>query len=293
MSRPEPTPPPSPRPSSHDRRPPPSRAARPERRFRDRYGPWAVVAGAAEGLGAALARGLAQRGLHLWLVDRKDRTLAETAVRLREEYSVDVEIQRVDLSAPTAAPQICAAVGDRPVGLVAYVAAVAPIGPFAERSAATHLAAVQVNCATPVDLVHRLLPPMIARRRGGLVIFSSLAAFQGSARLSTYAASKAFELVWGESLAAELAPNGIDVVVTCPGATRTPAYDASRPRTHPAPVLDPETVAARTLEALGHRTVVIPGVYNRLGRLVLSLIGRRRAIRTVSATTEKMYPDVR
>ena len=255
--------------------------------FIDRYGPWAVIAGAAEGLGAATAQALAQRGLHLYLLDRNRDALATTAEDLRRRYGVAVEARQVDLAEPHFVNELP---NEPAIGLIVYVAAHAPLGPFATVPLADHQRALSVNCAGPIALVHRFLPSMVERGRGGVLLFSSLAGFQGSALLSTYAASKAFDLVLAESLAAELGPRGIDVAACCPGPTRTPAFERSAPRTIPTPVLSPEMVAEQAVAGLGRRTVVIPGFLNRLSRAALTLMGRQRAVGVVSRATLRMYP---
>ncbi len=258
--------------------------------FRTQYGPWAVVAGAAEGLGAAVATELAQRGLHLWLVDHETDRLAETADRLAAEHAVAVNPQPLDLAAPDAARAITDALDGRDVGLLAYVAAASTIGPFTAVSLAAHQRTLAVNCSTPVNLIHGLAPAMCARGRGGILLFSSLAGFQGAAQVSTYAASKAFDLVLAESLAAELEPLGVDVTACCPGPTETPAYRRSAPQIRPSPTMTPEAVAARVVQRLGRDRVVIPGAANRFGRWLLAGLGRRRAVDLVSRTTLRMYP---
>lgn len=262
----------------------------PQPEFRARYGPWAVVAGAAEGLGAAVATELAQRGLRLWLVDHHPDRLTETADRLAAEHGTEVYPQLLDLGAPGAAGAIADALRGREVGLLAYVAAARTIGPFTHVALSAHHHTFAVNCSTPVSLIHALAPAMCARGRGGILLFSSLAGFQGTAQLSTYAASKAFDLVLAESLAAELEPLGVDVTACCPGPTATPAYRRSSPKVRPSPVMTPEAVAARAVARLGQDRVVVPGVVNRIGRWLLTGLGRRRAVDLVSRTTRRMYP---
>ena len=258
--------------------------------FKARYGPWALVAGAAEGLGRAAALALAQRGLHLWLIDRLSAPLDETAAEIRRTHGVSIDTLTVDLSASDAADIVLQHRRARDVGLIMYVAAAAPIGRFTDAPLAEHQRAIAVNCAAPTALLHGLLPDLAARGRGGVVLFSSMAGFQGCAGLSTYTASKAFDLVLAESLAAELEPAGVDVAAVCPGPTRTPAYERSRPQARPAPILEPEAVIDEALARLGRDRVIVPGLTNRLGRWVLSLLGRRRAVDLVSRTTARMYP---
>ena len=262
--------------------------------FRTRYGPWAIVAGAADGLGAATAEALAQRGLHLLMVDIQADVLERTARRLAEAYSVRTDALVLDLGDPASVEAIARRVhdqaGGRTVGLIVYVAAVSAIGPFLERPAADHAAALSVNCATPTALLHRLLPAMVNRGHGGVILYSSMAGFQGSAIISTYAATKAFDLVLAEGLAAELGPQGIDVVACCPGATRTATYVRSRPTTEPSTPMEPSTVAHAAVAALGRRTVVVPGATNRLGRWLFALLGRHRAVTMISRSVRRMYP---
>ncbi|MEO1336624.1 MAG: SDR family NAD(P)-dependent oxidoreductase, partial [Myxococcota bacterium] len=191
------------------------------------------------------------------------------------------------------AEKIIDARAGREVGLLAYVAAAAPIGPFVDRARKDQLDALAVNCQTPTALLHALLPAMIARGRGGALLFSSMAGFQGSARIATYAATKAFDLVLAESLAAELRPKGIDIAAVCPGPTATPGYHRSKPQSRPAPVMQPDLVVAEALDLFGRRTVIVPGRFNRWSRRMLRWIGRQRAVELVSRATERMYPSSR
>jgi uncharacterized protein len=110
------------------------------------------------------------------------------------------------------------------------------------------------------------------------VLMSSLAGFQGSPKLAAYAASKAFNTVLGESLWAELATRGVDVIASCAGAIRTPGYAKTLQKEAPG-TLDASEVVERTLAALGHGPIVIPGVTNKLAsHLLRRLLSRRAAI---------------
>ena len=259
-------------------------------RFRDRYGPWALIIGGAEGLGEAMAESLAQYQLHLCLVDRQGTKLKALADRLQRRHGIAVKTIEADLVDPSAPEAVREQLSDVTIGLVVYIAAVVPIGPFVDRPVHEHLAALAVNCRAPVTLLHDLLPAMVDRGRGGVIVFSSMAGFQGSAHISTYAASKAFLLALAEGLAAELTPRGLDVVVSCPGATRTPAFVRSEPAVLPQPVMSPAAVVDETLRALRRRTVVVPGLLNRMARVFMSIVGRGRAVKIFSRATQRMYP---
>ena len=241
-----------------------------------RYGPWALVAGGSEGLGGAFASELARRGLNLILVARRPEPLAETAARLRREHAVEVVTVAADLALPGAAGQVEAAAAGREVGLLVANAAAAPAGPFLQASDAEVRMAVDLNCGAAALLAHRFLPPMAERRRGGLVLMSSLAGLQGVPGLAVYSASKAFLIGLGQALWAETRSAGVDVIVSCPGAVTTPGYQQAARR--PAPgSQSPADVAAATLDALGHGFRVIPGRLNRLNTFALERVLPRRA----------------
>lgn len=258
--------------------------------FRNRYGPWAAVAGGSEGLGLAFASALAARGLNLVLLADGADALRNTSASLAERYGVEVRPVVCDLADGGFVGALERVSSDVEIGLGVYNAAHSFIAPFFDRPAADALRAVDVNCSGPIRFAHALVPAMIERRRGGFVLMASLAGFQGAARLSAYAASKAFNIVLGESLWAELAPLGVDVVVSCPGAIRTRAYQRRTMPSSEAPgILAPHVVAERTLEALGHGPRVVPGVVNRLASLVLSrLLPRTTAVSIMGRSTARL-----
>ena len=103
------------------------------------------------------------------------------------------------------------------------------VGRFLDQSLDDKLRILDVNCRGPLILTHELGTAMAARRRGGILLMSSLAGFQGSPLVATYAATKAFNTVFAEGLWYELRREGVDVMACCAGATRTPAYEASKP----------------------------------------------------------------
>ncbi len=242
-----------------------------------RYGRWAVVAGASEGLGAAFASELAARGHDLVLIARRADALAELARELRETHRVEVVTLAVDLGSAAFPDALASAIEGREVGVAVYNAAHSFVAPFLERPVTDALQTVEVNVRAPLRFVHALAPAMVARRRGAIVLMSSLAGFTGSPKLQTYAASKAFLTIFAEGLWAELAPHGVEVIASCAGAIRTPNYEKMRGDGPEAPgTLDAEEVVRTTLAALGSGPTVVPGSVNKLATFFL----RRLAPRT-------------
>jgi short-subunit dehydrogenase len=202
--------------------------------FAPRYGAWAVVAGASEGLGAAFADELAARRLNLVLLARRAERLGAIKERLQSERGIEVRVEACDLASrdlPVVLEKVTRGIE---VGVAVYNAAHAPIGEVLDRPLDDLLRVVDVNVRGPLVFARTLAPAMASRGRGAIVLMSSLAGFQGTPRIATYAASKAFNTVLGEGLWRELGPRGVDVVVSCAGAIRTPGYAKRPPRTRRA-----------------------------------------------------------
>jgi hypothetical protein len=261
------------------------------RPFAASYGPWAVVGGGSEGLGAAFAAELARRGLNLVLVARREEPLAEAAARLRREHSAEVVTVVTDLAAPGAADLVARAAQGRPVGLVVVNAALSPAGPFVATAAQELAAAVDLNCRVPVLLARTFLPAMTERGRGGLILVSSLAGLQGVPQLAVYSASKAFLIHLAEALWAETRGTGVDVIASCPGAVTTPNYGRAAQRQAPG-AQTPAQVASQTLAALGGGFTVVPGRLNRVNAVTLGrLVPKRAAIWVFGRATRAALGD--
>jgi uncharacterized protein len=261
--------------------------------FQQRYGPWAIVAGASEGLGAAYARELAGRGLNLILIARRQELLQALATQLSEQYKIRTKPLTLDLSVHNAAEQIIQHTMDLDVGLLVYNAAFSAVGPFLERSMNDHLRELHTNIHSPFKLAYLLGQRLLSRRHGGVLFMSSLSAFQGSAYISTYAATKAFNIVLAESLWEEWRNQGVDVLVCISGAVKTPNYLASEPSMTGGlgdMTMTPEAVVGEALEALGKQPYVIPGRMNRVASFVMRyLLPRKVAIKFMGRTLRDMY----
>jgi short-subunit dehydrogenase len=261
--------------------------------FLERYGSWGIVAGASEGLGAEYACQLASRGLNLVLVARRKELLQSLASQLAAKYRIRTKILALDLSAPDAAEQIIQRTFDLEIGLLVYNAAYSAVGPFLERSMDEHMREVHTNIHSPLKLVYLLSQRFHARGHGGVLLMASLSAFQGSPYISTYAATKAFNIVLAESLWEEWRTRGVDVLVCISGAVKTPNYLASQPRKTGGlgdRTLPPEQCVREALDVLGKQPYIIPGRMNRLASFVMRyLMPRRLAIQFMGKVLYGMY----
>jgi len=220
----------------------------------ERYGPWAVVAGASEGTGRAIARRLATGGMPSVLLARREAPLVALVEEIRAESGVECIAATVDLAAPDALERIVAAVGSREIGLFVSNAGADPNGShFLDRGIKDWLDLAQRNAMTTMQCCHHFAGPMRARGRGGLLLVNSGACYGGASFMAAYSASKAFALCFGEGLWAELRPHGVDVLNLVLGPTDTPAFRkllAEKGMPVPTNIASPEDVARVALERL-------------------------------------------
>ncbi|SMB27879.1 Short-chain dehydrogenase/reductase SDR [Sterolibacterium denitrificans] len=261
--------------------------------FYRRYGPWAIVAGASEGLGQAYAHVLAERGLNLVTLGRRVEPLERDAELLRRRHRVEVRPLAVDLAAPDLAERVAAATADLDIGLLVYNAALWIIDEFVSTSLADHQRMIDVNCRGVLALTTTIAPRLKQRGRGGIVLMSSMSGFQGSALLATYAATKAFDTVLAEGLWYELAPHGVDVLGCVAGAMATPGFYQVTPPEKQAQAMPmrPEAVARGALDELERRRkpTHLAGWAPRLGHALGALMTRRRRTVFFSDMNHKIY----
>jgi short-subunit dehydrogenase len=186
----------------------------------------AVVTGASQGIGAALAGELAARGHHLIITARRADVLGELAARLTERYRVTVEVRAVDLADPSQREALAAELADRDISILCANAGTATFGAVADLDPAAEKAQVQLNVLGVHDLVLAVLPGMLARGAGGILISGSAAGNSPIPNNATYAATKAFANTFSESLRGELRNTGVHVTLLAPGPVRAEMPDA-------------------------------------------------------------------
>lgn len=248
--------------------------------FVQRYGPWAVVSGASDGIGRAFARQLAAQGLNLVLVARRASLLQALAAELTRTHGIDCRVQAADLGDPAAVQAVLAATGDLDVGLLVAAAGYGTSGALIDAPLAVECDMIEVNCSAVLAMSWFFARRFAARRRGGLVLMSSLLAFHGVPRAANYAATKAYVQTLAEGLRVELAPFGVQVVASAPGPIRSGF--AERADLKMALSLEPEVVARSTLRALGRRGTVRPGWLSKLLGWSLALLPRWGQVKVIT-----------
>lgn len=264
------------------------RSARPaaDSRFQSRYGPWAVVTGASDGIGRELALGAASRGLSVVVCARRRPALDELAARLEKDFGVDVLVVDADLGNREGVAKLLEATAGLDVGLFAAAAGFGTSGNFLDGVLEDELGMIDVNCRAVAELSHTFGRRLVERGRGGIVLFSSLVAFQGVPRAANYAATKAYVQSFAEALALELAPSGIDVLASAPGPVNSGF--ASRARMIMGSAATPRVVAEGTLNALGRSRVVRPGWLSKLLELSLATLPRAGRVRMMGVVMAGM-----
>lgn len=185
----------------------------------------AVVTGASSGIGEALATELARRGHSLVVVARRGELLEALATKLRADHGVTVEVRVVDLADRVARASLSSELSGRPISILCNNAGIATFGPLAQLDPQYERDQVELNTVAVHDLTLAVLPGMIARGSGGILMTGSAAGNMAIPNNATYAASKAFVNTFSESLRLELKDSGVHVTLLAPGPVRTETPD--------------------------------------------------------------------
>lgn len=231
--------------------------------FVERYGPWAVVTGASSGIGREFARQLAARGLNVVLVARRAERLAALADEVTAAHAVAAVAIPIDLCHDDFLTPIRAATEGKAIGLLVNSAGFSLTGPLLDMDRDDMTRMLNLNCRAPALLAREFSPAMRARRQGGIVILSSVTGFVATPQWSLYAATKAFDLLLGEGLAAELRADGVHVLTLAPGTTRTEFLGVAGINEFMS--LSAEEVVGHALRRLGRSDVAVPGLFYRGG----------------------------
>jgi len=241
-------------------------------------GKWALITGASAGIGTALARELAAGGTNLVLTARRRDRLVGLAAELSSRHNIRTLVCVADLAQPPGPQQIFSFTDEKNIAIDLLVnnAGFGAYGEFHKLRMDRLMEMTQVNVTAVVHLTHLYLPGMIARGKGDILIVASTAAFQAVPYITTYAATKSFDLHFAEGLAEEVRQYGVRVCALCPGSTATEFFQVAGQRNHTR--RSPETaekVAHVGLAALAvGKSSVISGFTNWLGAETVRMVPR-------------------
>ncbi len=263
--------------------------------FQQKYGPWAVVVGAAEGIGEGFSVVLARSGMNLLMIDMEDESQNLLAEKLQKDFGIQCKTLTINLNEPDAPDAIMEMVKSVDCRLLIYNAAFSRVRRFTDLSENDLENFITINTRSELLLVHRFSRHLITRNQGGgILLMPSLAGLIGVQLVSVYAATKAFTWNLAEALHHELKDQNIDVMSCLAGATETPTYLATRPSygiLKPS-VMKSERVAELSLRKLGKSHRYIPGFSNRFNYFLLTRIFPRKwAARIANNTIYSMYKD--
>jgi len=245
----------------------------PPQSLRQRYGEWALVTGASSGIGAAFARALAREGVSCVLTARREDRLRSLADELEQHHQVATRVVAADLGVRDGADRLAEAVSDLEISILVNNAGFGCTGRFEKQDLERMRAMIDVNCMAPVLLTSSLLPGMCERGRGAVIIVGSIAGSQPLPLHALYSGTKAFANLLGEALWGELHGSGVDCLAVLPGTTETEFQAVSGELPHAGE--SAEAVVAKSLDALGRKPSLIPGVYNWLrGNAAFRLLPR-------------------
>lgn len=261
--------------------------------FLNKYGPWALVVGAAEGLGEAYTKALSAYKINIILVDRQADKMQALVALMEEKHGIECRQIHLDLKNRDSHLRIMEDIEDMDVGLLIFNAAKSLIKPFVKYKTEELNDFLEINTRQQILLVHAFSQKLVKQERGGgILLMSSLAGLIGMQLVSPYAATKAFAWNLAEGLHHDLKPHQIDVMSCIAGTTDTPTYNNTKAQyglLKPS-VMKSEQVAQQALHRLGKQTLFIPGFSNRINYFILTrLLPRKWAAAIANRTMGKMY----
>jgi len=245
-------------------------------RFKEKYGPWALITGAGSGIGAEFARRLAAFGLNLVLLDRREDSLRAAEEELTSQHDIEVKSVQKDLEEPDFLPDILEATDALEIGLLVNNAGYALTGDFLDHDLEQEIGLLHVNCRAPMILTHAYGKKMVERGRGGIIFLSSIAAFLPMPFWTHYSASKVYDLHMANGLYLELKDKGVDVLALCPGNTQTGFAEVAGIKSIG---MTPEPVVSQALKKLGKKPLAVPGIGNRIITCMTRMMSRHGNIK--------------
>jgi uncharacterized protein len=259
---------------------------RDKRRLKARYGAWAVVTGASEGIGREFALEFARCGINVVLVARRKAQLQELASQLSSNHKVECLTIAVDLATDAGNLALIEQTATLDVGILVASAGFGTSGSFVSSDLIDEEAMLDVNCRALLRATWHFARCFRDRKRGGIVLLSSIVAFQGTAQSAHYAATKAYVQTLAEGLHAELRASHVDVLSVAPGPVATGF--ATRANLKMSNAMSPDIIAKQSLDALGKATTARPGLLSKVLGYSLAMTPRWGRVKIMSAVMSGM-----
>ena len=248
-----------------------------KQRLTKKYGQWAIVTGASSGIGKAFAEQLAEANFNIVLTARRLNLLQELAADLQSRYGIETKIVEGDLTDDRTIENLLWATENLNVGLAVMNAGFGTSGDFVRSNLDKELEMLDLNCKTLFVLTHHFGKKFAAQKRGGIVLLSSIVAFQGVPFAAHYAATKAYVQTLGEAISIEVEPFGVDILVAAPGPVKSGFGE--RADMDLGNAINPDTIIPEILRALGKKSIVFPGMWTKFLTWSLRTVPRWGKIR--------------
>ncbi len=242
-------------------------------RLKKKYGNWALVTGATSGIGKELALNLARAGFNLVITGRRKPVLNELATKIFDEYNTQAIPVPGDLSNNNDLKELMNETSHLALGIIILNAGYGTSGQFIDADIATESNMLELNCMATLKLSYHYANQLrSSKKKGAIVLLSSIVAFQGVPNAANYAATKAYVQSLGEALSKELKPHGIAILTASPGPVQSGF--ASRANMKMNSPLKPEAIAIPIISAIGKRNIIYPGSLTKLLFYSLSMLPR-------------------
>ncbi|MCH5585826.1 SDR family oxidoreductase [Shimazuella sp. AN120528] len=251
-----------------------------------------LITGASSGIGWELALLFAEADYDVLAVARNEIKLKELQHTVKEKYGTELDYIAKDLVQLGAVDELIKELDARALEVDYLVnnAGFGLYGAFAKTDGQVEMDMITLNISVLTDLTKRLLPRMIANKKGGVLNVASTASFQPGPLMAVYYATKAYVLSFSEAIANELIGTGVTVTALCPGPTATGFEERANLKTSKlfqTGVMDVKTVAKQGFKAfLQGRAVVIPGWKNRILAFSTRFVPRKLVTKIVRKLQE-------
>jgi short-subunit dehydrogenase len=252
--------------------------------FKEKYGSWAIITGASSGLGVEFAHQLAEKGLNLVLVARREELMVELAQKIQSKYPVEVRIIALDLAKEGFYNELAEKTSDLDIGLIVNNAGMNIEGHFYRGDLDRNIQMIRLNMEAPFTIAYEMGKKFIERGKGGIIFTASSSSFQATPYLSHYGATKAYLLSLAESMNYEFKDKGVDVIALCPGMTESEMTKGMKG--NPI-VMKAAPVVKLAIDNLGKQAYVVPGLGNKIQAFMTQRVLGRDLSRVITGSLMK------